>query len=46
MKTKVDINPFIEKLMNGSPEDKKLLDKIIEGKPFNVGNRRYRVISK
>jgi len=44
MKTKVDINPIIEKLIDGS--DKALFDKINDGKPFYVGNRKYKIVSK
>jgi hypothetical protein len=44
METKPEINPFIEKLMNGSNEDKKYLDKILEGKPIKIGGRKYKIV--
>lgn len=45
METKPDIHPVIEKLINGSKEQRMVFDKINQGKPFTVGGRKYRIVS-
>jgi len=43
MKTKPEINPFIEKLIDEQP---KVFDEVNKGKPFYIGNRKYRIVNK
>lgn len=43
MITKPNINPFIEKLIDEKPQ---VFDEINRGKPFYVGNRKYKIISR
>jgi hypothetical protein len=45
MKTKPFINPIIEKLMDGTEEEKKILDKAMDGEPFYVGGRKYKIVN-
>jgi hypothetical protein len=44
--TKPEINPFIEKLINGSKADKKMFDEINEKKSFKIGGRKYKIVNR
>jgi hypothetical protein len=47
MDPKPFINPIVEELINSDSEDKKILfDRMNDGEPFYIGNRKYRIVSR